>query len=176
MHRLVQTVARTPDANDPHRSGEAVTAARQRAIDLLLQALPEDTDDPAGWPVWRVLLPHATAVFEHTDPADDTSAVSVLLDRTGDFLPGQGTLSQAIGYFQRALACDERMPGPDHPDTLASRNNLAGAYQDAGDLTRAIPLLQQTLTDCERVLGAEHPITKTVRNNLKAITQHRKQK
>jgi hypothetical protein len=35
---------------------------------------------------------------------------------------------------------DQRVLGADHPDTLASRNNLAGAYQSAGDLGRAIPL------------------------------------
>ncbi|SIS12733.1 Tetratricopeptide repeat-containing protein, partial [Microbispora rosea] len=56
--------------------------------------------------------------------------------------------------------------GPDHPSTLTSRNNLAGAYRSAGDLTRAIPLLEQTLTNCERVLGPDHPTTHVVRGNL----------
>jgi hypothetical protein len=37
--------------------------------------------------------------------------------------------------------------GPDHPDTLASRNNLAYAYQSAGDVGRAIPIYQETLAD-----------------------------
>ena len=39
------------------------------------------------------------------------------------------------------------MLGADHPHTLTSRNNLAGAYQAAGDLGRAIPLYEQTLAD-----------------------------
>ena len=60
----------------------------------------------------------------------------------------------------------ERVFGPDHPDTLTSRNNLACAYQTAGDLGRAIPLYQQTLTDRERILGPDHPQTLTSRNNL----------
>ena len=58
------------------------------------------------------------------------------------------------------------MLGADHPDTLTSRNNLAGAYQSAGDLDRAIPLYEQTLADRQRVLGADHPDTLTSRNNL----------
>ena len=58
------------------------------------------------------------------------------------------------------------MLGADHPDTLASRNNLAGAYRAAGDLGRAIPLYEQTLADSVRVLGADHPQTLTARNNL----------
>ncbi len=59
------------------------------------------------------------------------------------------------------------MLGLDHPDTLGSRNNLAGAYQSAGQLDQAIPLFQATLTDSERVLGPNHPTTRLVRNNLR---------
>ncbi len=33
---------------------------------------------------------------------------------------------------QQTLAARERLLGPDHPHTLASRNNLALAYQAAG--------------------------------------------
>ena len=58
------------------------------------------------------------------------------------------------------------MLGEDHPDTLASRNNLAHAYQAAGDLGGAIPLHEQTLTGSARVLGQDHPATLTSRNNL----------
>ena len=56
--------------------------------------------------------------------------------------------------------------GPDHPSTLASRNNLAGAYQDAGRLDEAIALYEQTLEDRTRILGPHHPHTLTSRNNL----------
>ena len=56
--------------------------------------------------------------------------------------------------------------GPDHPDTLLSRNNLANAYHDAGRLDEAITLYEQTLKDCTRILGPHHPNTLTTRNNL----------
>ena len=56
--------------------------------------------------------------------------------------------------------------GPDRPSTLASRNNLAGAYQDAGRLDEAITLYEQTLEDRTRVLGPDHPDTLITRNNL----------
>ena len=60
---------------------------------------------------------------------------------------------------EQALAARERVLGPDHPDTLHSRNNLALAYQEAGRLDEAIPLLEQTLAARERVLGPDHPDT-----------------
>ena len=63
------------------------------------------------------------------------------------------------------------MLGPDHPDTLSSRNNLAAAYQAAGRAAEAIPLHERTLADCERVLGPDHPDTLTSRNNLAVAYQ-----
>ena len=65
--------------------------------------------------------------------------------------------------------CDysqERVLGPDHPDTLTTRNNLAGAYDSAGRFGEAIELFEQVLDDRVRVLGSDHPDTLTARNNL----------
>ena len=77
-----------------------------------------------------------------------------------------------LGLPYEALTLDvavdalERLLGPDHPDTLVSRHNLAGAYQKAGRLTEAIALYEQVLTDHTRVLGQDHPHTLTSRHNL----------
>jgi tetratricopeptide (TPR) repeat protein len=81
-------------------------------------------------------------------------------------------MSRAIPLYEQALADRRRILGQDHPQTLTSGNNLAGAYQAAGDLDRAIPLFEQALADCVRVLGADHPQTKIVRGNLAAARQH----
>ena len=78
----------------------------------------------------------------------------------------------SLGMSQLALcltdsvtqACDAL--GPDHPDTLASRNSLAGAYRDAGRLDKAITLYEQILEDSIRILGLDHPSTLTSRFNL----------
>jgi hypothetical protein len=39
---------------------------------------------------------------------------------------------EAISLYEQILATFERVLGPDHPETLQSRNNLAIAYQAAG--------------------------------------------
>ena len=78
----------------------------------------------------------------------------------------------SLGMSQLALgladsvtrACDAL--GPDHPDTLASRNNLAGTYRDAGRLDKVIALYEQILEDSIRVLGSDHPGTLTSRFDL----------
>ncbi|OMG24008.1 tetratricopeptide repeat protein [Actinomyces naeslundii] len=78
----------------------------------------------------------------------------------------------SLGMSQLALgltdsvtqACDAL--GPHHPDTLASRLNLAGAYQASGRLDKAITLYEQTLEDSIRVLGLDHPSALTSRFSL----------
>ncbi|PBC66237.1 tetratricopeptide repeat protein [Streptomyces sp. TLI_235] len=166
VHRLVQALARTPDPDDPHRTTNAIDRARDHAATQLHAALPTTWDTPATWPTWRTLLPHIDALAGHA-PADTTTASTTgILDRAGNFLNNQGQLIRAIGHLRRALADRVRVLGGDHPDTLASRNNLAGAYQSAGDLGRAIPLYEQNLADRVRVLGGDHPSTLASRNNL----------
>ncbi len=47
-----------------------------------------------------------------------------------------GRTAEAIPLLERTLADCERVLGPDPPNTLTSRNNLAMAYQDAGRTRR----------------------------------------
>ena len=74
------------------------------------------------------------------------------------------TLSESVTQAGEAL-------GPGHPDVLASRNNLAGAYRKAGRLDEAIPLFEQTLKDRTRILGHHHPDALASRNNLAGAYQ-----
>jgi hypothetical protein len=62
-----------------------------------------------------------------------------------------GSAGQAILAGEPLVADCERVLGPDHPDTLTSRNNLAAAYETAGQAAEAIPLHQQTLAARERL-------------------------
>ena len=81
-------------------------------------------------------------------------------------VPGGGRTAEAIALHEQVLAALERVLGPDHPDTLAPRNNLAIAYQAAGRTAEAIALHEQVLAALERVLGPDHPSTLQSRNNL----------
>ena len=83
----------------------------------------------------------------------------------------------SLGMSQPALcltdsvtrACDAL--GPHHPDTLASRNNLAGTYRASGRLDKAIALYEQVFSGRSRVLGPDHPGTLTSRLNLAGAYQ-----
>ncbi|MEV1003036.1 FxSxx-COOH system tetratricopeptide repeat protein [Nonomuraea sp. NPDC050202] len=166
VHRLVQAVARTPDPEDPHRQATDLDTARGLATVLLAEVVPESGKDPDDWPIWRALLPHITALADHTSPDTDSTFTAFLLNATGLFLGDQGAVFDAIDCLERAAEAFERLEGADHLAALTCRNNLAGAYESAGRLDRAAVLYDSTLAACERVLDAGHPLTLTSRNNL----------
>ena len=75
-------------------------------------------------------------------------------------LPNEAlTLRGAVGVVEEIL-------GAEHPDSLASRNGLAGVYWAVGRLGEAITLFEEVAADCARVLGPDHPQTLASRNNL----------
>jgi hypothetical protein len=58
---------------------------------------------------------------------------------------------------RRALAGREKELGEQHPDTLASVNNLAGVLQDQGMYEDAEKLSRRALAGREKELGELHP-------------------
>ena len=75
-------------------------------------------------------------------------------------------LSLEASSLENSVTAVRTLLGEEHPGSLASRNNLAGAYQDSGRLTEAIALYEQVLNDRTRILGEDHPDTLISRDNL----------
>jgi hypothetical protein len=122
VHRLIAAATRA-----------GMDLAGQAAVDvtlvwLLAATLPAVVGDPAGWPRWRELLPHVRRVLDTADDrGDDETAQGVwlLCELCGRYVEHHGRPDLAIPYLDRGLSLAEDHLGPDHPDTLASRNNLA---------------------------------------------------
>ena len=121
-------------------------ARRQETLDLIDQLRSIGTQE------------HSQDLFE--SPQITRSLSQAFLHASDLGLPYEAlTLDVAVDALDGLL-------GPDHPRTLTSRDNLAGAYRAAGRLTEAITLYEQVLPDSIRVLGENHPNTLTSRNNL----------
>lgn len=60
----------------------------------------------------------------------------------------------------------EQAMGPDHPNTIRSRSNLAYYYLAAGQASQATILQEQVVADSTRILGENHPHTVTARRKL----------
>ena len=118
VHRLVQAV--TAD----QMPAELARQWRQAAAALIEAAIPGDTEPPETWPVCAALLPHAQAAL-----ADDSDGMA----RIADYLGYSGSYAAARDLQRRVLDARERVLGPEHPDTLTARANLARWTGQAGD-------------------------------------------
>jgi tetratricopeptide (TPR) repeat protein len=119
--------------------------------------------------------------FRSPDPSLDGRQVKVadVLDRAGERLDrgfagsratrgallaalgltyhGLGLYDRAAGLLTKARDVREAALGPDHPDTLTSRKDLAITSLFAGRPAEAIELLEGTLRLQEARLGPDHP-------------------
>jgi tetratricopeptide (TPR) repeat protein len=77
-----------------------------------------------------------------------------------------GKRDRALPLLEESFQLHKAMRGADHPDTLATMNNLAAAYRTAGKLDRALPLMEETFKLHKDKLGADHPQTLASMNNL----------
>ena len=172
LHRLMARVIR----NELATSGilTAMVEAAASTLDVYSRALVGSQDHRAvrGFPQQVTALLALTAGL--AAEAGEELAQVLLRLRFNAFYHllelGYSTpLAIAVG---EPLTADlERLLGPDHPDTLSSRNSLAAAYLAAGRVAEAIPLFKQTLIVRQRNLGPNHPETLTSQNNLASAYQ-----
>ncbi|MFD4116811.1 tetratricopeptide repeat protein [Streptomyces niveus] len=161
LHPLVHDViALTPPPGTDH-------AACRSALDTHLTQTVRDTTGAgrAGWPTARLLAPHLPPLLRHTPNAGFTTTRD-LLDTLADTLHDAGAAAEEHLLRQSVLNTNTRHLGPDHPDSLVSRNNLAIAIHGLGQYQEAADLFQRTLTTRERLMGSDHPDTLSSRNSL----------
>ena len=106
-----------------------------------------------------VLLPHARAVLDLT--SDGMWQIAQYLGYSGSY-PAARDLFRLIADAHR----DSDAYGPEHPDTLGARHDLARWTGEAGDAAGARDQLAALLPIRERVQGPEHPDTLATRHNL----------
>ena len=166
MHRLIAHALR--DRSGPYL-GELLVEIGERLGDLI-------PGEPHAWQQQTGVAPSAEHIVHLWTVAVNAPS---LMDREGiverlvpvqrraiQHLIDTAGLRRATAISARTLSDTERVLGVDHPDTFASRDDLADAYEAADDVGRAISLFEAVLADRQRVLGADHPDTFTSRDNL----------
>ncbi|MEU7606207.1 tetratricopeptide repeat protein, partial [Streptomyces sp. NPDC041003] len=124
----------------------------------------------SGWPTAILLAPHLALLLEC--PTTRTFAeVRVTLTTLANVLDDAGAYTAELLLRQCLLHAETHRLGPDHPETLTSRNDLAHVLQDLGEYGEAERLHRQNLDDRSRVLGPDHPDTLTSRHNLTNASQ-----
>ena len=166
-HRLIMRVIREQLAAE--NSLKAVCTAAAQLLDGLAVPLTKTSHQDRA--AARDLVEQIMALYESSAGCRaDSALVNSMMPLRGwavAFLNRLGDSTvRSISIAEPLLAEMEQVLGVDHPYTMATRNNLAFAYQEVGRATEAISLYEQTLADQERVLGADHPFTLLSRNNL----------
>jgi tetratricopeptide (TPR) repeat protein len=156
VHALVARTMRFTDPDQPR-----TVALRTAAVAVLTQALAAIVD-PSAHTSLRQVVPHARELARHPD----TAAEAALLASVARYDYERGDYRPAEQANRQALEARRRLLGPEHPDTLASMNNLATTLADLGDAAGAVDLHRQVLEARRRVLGPEHPDTLGSMNNL----------
>lgn len=90
------------------------------------------------------------------------AAASVLAHLFGE----QGDHAGARSLWCEVLSMQCRVLGPEHPDTLQTKANLAATISRQGDYKEAKRLEIDVLKAMRRVLGPTHPRTLSVKDNL----------
>jgi len=151
VHRLVQAV--TAD----QMPSELATEWQRAAAAVIQAALPGDPGDPADWPAFALLLPHAQAAL---------GAGSEGMAQIASYLGRSGSHPAAMELYQGVFEARARALGPEHPDTLIARSNLAWWTGETGNVAGARDECAALLPVIERALGPEHPDTLGARANL----------
>ncbi|WP_410562291.1 tetratricopeptide repeat protein [Amycolatopsis sp. cmx-4-61] len=162
VHALVQRATR----DNIHNADKLAPTACAAAVALVEIWPSEDRDLNLA-----ATLRSNTQALEHVAaPVLWASPGYHVLLRAGRSMNDVGPVHDAVNYSRRLATDAHTHLGPDHPDTLIARANLAVARRAAGDPAGAATAFAELLTDQNRVLGHDHPHTFTVRNHL-AVSQ-----
>jgi tetratricopeptide (TPR) repeat protein len=164
MHRLVHTAMQNwLKLKDEWRSWN------KKVLEQMTNTFP--------WPkhenrvVWMMYLPHAQYIIATFNMGLSTTQetkglLGRLLHCLGRCSQIKGQYAEAEAMSRQTLQLKETLLGKDHPDTLASMNNLAVSLCQQGKYTEAEAMDRQTLQLRETVLGKHHPDTLAGMNNL----------
>ena len=164
LHRLQAQVLR-------ENWGAGKTATREEAFDAALEILgrtkyeqlPSNNGDARRREASDLIAQlKAIAIQDYSRFLFEREQVRGYLNRAFNYADDLGLVYEAV---ELDVAVEDVL-GPDHPDTLKSRDSLSGAYESAGRLAEAIELFERVLAERERVLGVDHPDTLNTRNNL----------
>ncbi|OSS43186.1 hypothetical protein B5807_12172, partial [Epicoccum nigrum] len=165
MHRLVQYSTK----KWLELSGE-LEGWKERYVALMDRSYP--VSQHKNWKMCQALFPHAQAAADSQPDNANAKALEAwasVLYKAAWYANDMGQYEAAGEMNQSALEAREKVLGREHPNTLASMNNLALVLDSQGKYEEAEAMHRQTLATREKVLGREHPNTLASMNNLASV-------
>lgn len=176
LHPLVRDTS-GPRGSQSERAAYLVLAASllRRAASAEETGSPED---PAAWPRWQVLAPHAVHVFESVTvttsyPDNTITAAAYAADKAASYQANQGLTIPAEATHRAVLQVRLRALGADHPDTIDTWHSVARRLSERADYDHAETEYRSVLEASRKILGPDHPETLTVQHNLASLVSFR---
>ncbi|MFE5977025.1 tetratricopeptide repeat protein [Streptomyces sp. NPDC056460] len=142
------------------------TACHHALSRRIIEAIDEVTQGGMNsLPVARHLALHGVAVAALAGNAEDVDLLRQLL-MLGEALGEMRADTVAVTVSRQVVDGLSHLLGPNHPDTLGGRNNLALAMHNLGRYQEAADLHAEIVDQYLHGLGPEHPSTLNSRNNL----------
>ncbi|KGO50821.1 Acyl transferase/acyl hydrolase/lysophospholipase [Penicillium expansum] len=149
LHRLVHLAMR----NWLKRDGK-LSDWTTKTLTRLEGVFPED--DYRNRDVWSAYMPHALILIKSADPKGSDKSHK-LLQKVSQCLLADGRVREAVFWLEQKDNWEGKNLEREHPGRLASRHELAKAYQANGQIIKAVELLEDVVTVEERTLAKEHP-------------------
>jgi tetratricopeptide (TPR) repeat protein len=156
------------------KSGNRVSRVGASSLHSSVAAGPSPRRRLLGWAAVGVVFLLATFasdcwisyVHERDFKARDPAGWAAANHQKARELSEQEKYRQAAKLLRAVIETRTRVLGPEHRDTLKSRNNLANALDDMGEHVEAVKGHRAVLAIRARVFGPDDPDTLASRNNL----------
>jgi len=159
--------AQRAEAEQQRAAAEAETA-RNVAINNFMQQVFASVDPTRtlGRDLpFRAVLDEAAKRLD-TDLADQPGVQAAVRHTLGKTFRGLGLLDESRKQLEAALVTERKLFGDEHPQTLATMNELALTLQDQGALPEAESLFRSLLDVHRKQSGSASNETATAANNL----------
>ncbi|MGC5310977.1 tetratricopeptide repeat protein, partial [Micromonospora zamorensis] len=187
LEEVADNVTLHPVVRDINRAHADVTEGLDAYLPLVTQLLlrvmdieAHDIADPAWWPVWQAVAPHAPSALHLLSPEADPPPEAIKMitwpATFGAYYYGAiGQYAQSEREICEVLAVETRLLGDEHVDTLTSRQALASLLHSRGQLDEAETELRVVLAARNAVQGEDHPHTLSTRYALAGLLRDRGQ-
>jgi len=144
-----------------------------KALDFFVSVFrsPDPTVDGRHLKVAELLMEAEKRI--HDQLAQDPYTLATLLTALSQTYQGLGMYQESVPLAQKAVSLRTAGLGRDHPDTLASLNDLGKGYWYSGQYDEAVEIHTETLALRRLRLGEGHPDTWTSLGNLALAHQSR---
>ena len=188
LPRFAEQLRKSPNASTYERANAAYVAKDYSEAERLALAAADEAQrasppknseairafELAGWSAEkRIDYVDALARFQDAEKLTDRTRDPLEWARVqfgiGMVQYDRGQYSDAESLCREVLKERERVLGPEHPDSLATRSQLENALYYQGKYAEDEEVIRVLLALKEKALGPEHPDTLKARNNLGAL-------